>query len=335
MSPIARLVMRRLLFGLASLMVLSALIFGVTQALPSDAAAVMLGREATPEALAAIRADLGLDRSVPAQYLSWLGGIATGDAGNSVTGGTVFALVGERVGNSLFLVFLASLASIPLSIFLGAFAALRRDRPFDSISSIFFLVFASMPEFVVGTLLVMAFSTTFAKILPAVSYIRPGEPPWSDLKGFILPVLTLALGVVPYVARVMRSAMVEVLESDYIEMARLKGMSERVVLRRHAFPNAVGPVFQVIALNLAYLAGGVILVEYLFNFFGIGTALSDAVRCTCHGNSRDWSVVPFVSPGTKWLGQAVFWSGGPASVGRQAQIAESFRKNHARGDGCD
>jgi len=148
---------------------------------------------------------------------------------------------------------------------------------------------AAMPEFVVGTILTIIFSTTIWQLLPAVTYLEVGAPPWSDMQGLILPVLTLLIAVTPYVARVMRAAMVEVLESDYVEMARLKGMDERTVLWRHAMPNAVGPAFQVIALNLAYLAGGVIIVERLFNFPGIGSALADAVR------SRDLPVIQFLA----------------------------------------
>jgi len=156
-------------------------------------------------------------------------------------------------------------------------------------SSLISLIFAAMPEFIVGTILTIIFSTTIWQLLPAVTYLEVGASPWSDIKGLILPVLTLLISVTPYVSRVMRAAMVEVLESDYVEMARLKGMDERTVLWRHAMPNAVGPAFQVIALNLAYLAGGVIVVERLFNFPGIGSALADAVR------SRDLPVIQFLT----------------------------------------
>ena len=139
-------------------------------------------------------------------------------------------------------------------------------------------VLASMPEYVTGLLLLVLFSTNVWHIFPAVVRIRPGEPPWVDLQALVLPVMTLTLAVVPYVSLVMRASMIEVLESDYIEMARLKGLSERTVVWRHALPNAIGPTLQVIALNIAYLVGGVIIVENLFNYPGIGLALRDAVR---------------------------------------------------------
>jgi peptide/nickel transport system permease protein len=172
----------------------------------------------------------------------------------------------------------AGVISIPLSIAIGAYAALRRDRIFDVTSSIGTLLLAALPEFVVGVTLVVLFATTvFPHTLPAVAYLAPGQRPWGDLKEMILPIITLVIAVTPYVARIMRASMIEVLESDYVEMARLKGLPERTVIIRHALPNALGPTFQVIAINLAYLAGGVIGVEYVFNYAGIGGALRDAV----------------------------------------------------------
>ena len=186
-------------------------------------------------------------------------------------------LLEDRVNNSLFLMAVASAISVPLSLFIGAYTALRRDKWFDRIMSNQLLVLAAMPEFVVGALLTVLLATNVWHLVPAVSRIRPGEPPWSDLDGLVLPVLTLVLAVTPHVGRTMRAAMIDVLESDYVEMARLKGLPERKVLWRHAFPNALGPTLQVIALNIAYLAGGVVIVESLFNFRGIGIALRDAI----------------------------------------------------------
>jgi peptide/nickel transport system permease protein len=289
-KPILLFVGRRAVFGVSTLLIVSLLIFLVTQALPADPASAILGREATPEALAAIRADLGLDRPWYVQYLDWLLGVLSGDFGTSyATRMPVAEYLGSRVGYSFFLMGVAAIASIPLSIFVGSYAALKRDKKFDTSSSIGTLVLAAMPEFVVGTLLIIVFATTVFQWLPAVTYLPPGTAPWQDLDGIILPVATLVISVSPYVARVMRAAMVEVLESDYVEMARLKGMPERTVLWRHSLPNAIGPTLQVIALNLAFLAGGVIVVERLFNYPGIGSALADAVR------SRDMPVVQFLA----------------------------------------
>lgn len=289
-TSILKFIVKRVLLGVLTLFIVSLLIFGVTQALPSDPAEAILGREATPEALAALRAEYGLDKSLIDQYFYWLGGLLTGDLGTSYATMTpVGEYISPRVGASFFLLFVAAIGSIPLSIVIGANAALRRDGKFDTSSSLISLVLAAMPEFVVGTILTIIFSTTVWQLLPAVTYLEVGAPPWSDIKGLILPVLTLLIAVTPYVSRVMRAAMIEVLESDYVEMARLKGLDERTVLWRHAMPNAVGPAFQVIALNLAYLAGGVIIVERLYNFPGIGSALADAVR------SRDLPVIQYLA----------------------------------------
>jgi len=183
----------------------------------------------------------------------------------------------DRLINSSVLVLCAAVLSIPLSIALGSWAALRREKAFDTISTNLMLLLAALPEFVVAVLLVILFATTVFHWLPAISSVPPGTRPWDDPQILVLPTVTLVIAVAPYVARIMRASMVEVLESDYVEMARLKGLPERTVLIRHALPNAIGPVFQVIAINLAYLAGGVVVIEYVFNYPGIGAGLQDAV----------------------------------------------------------
>ncbi|MFL6041805.1 MAG: ABC transporter permease [Gaiellales bacterium] len=271
-------IVRRILLGLLVLALVSVVVFAATQALPGDPARAILGRSATPTSLKALRDQLGLDQPVLQQYWDWVTGLLHGDFGTSLAAQIpVSDLLGERLVNSAFLVFTAGIISIPLSILIGAYAALRRDRLFDTTSSIVTLLFAAVPEFVVGVALVVLFATTVFEWLPAVSLIPPQDKPWQHPKELILPTLTLVIAVTPYVARIMRASMIEVLESEYVEMARLKGVPERLVIRRHALPNALGPSFQVIALNLAYLAGGVIVVEFVFNYAGIGGALRDAV----------------------------------------------------------
>lgn len=272
-------VVRRLLLGVLVLFLVSLVVFAATQALPGDPARSILGRTATPASLKALREQLGLSGSVLSQYVDWITGLLHGDAGNSLAAQEpVSDLLGDKVVNSAFLVFLSGIISIPISIAIGSYAALRRDRTFDVTSSLTTLVFAALPEFVVGISLVVIFSTTvFTGFLPAITIIPPGGRPWDDMQAMILPTATLVLAVTPYVVRIMRASMIEVLESDYVEMARLKGLPERTVIVRHALPNALGPTFQVIAINLAYLAGGVIVVEYVFNYAGIGGALRDAV----------------------------------------------------------
>ena len=285
-SPVWGFVVRRLLLGIMVLVLVSIVVFAATQALPGDTARAILGRSATPASLAALREQLHLNRPVLEQYLTWAGGLLHGDAGTSLAAQEpVTKLIGDRIVNSAVLVLIAGLISIPLSIVIGSYAALRRDKTFDVASSMSTLIFAALPEFVVGVSLVVIFATTILHVLPAISLIPPGGRPWSDPTVLILPTLTLVIAVTPYVARIMRASMIEVLESDYVEMARLKGLPERVVITRHALPNALGPTFQVIALNLAYLAGGIIVVEYVFNYAGIGGALRDAV------SNRDLPVI--------------------------------------------
>lgn len=278
--------LQRLLFGLVTLLVASIVIFAATQALPGDAARSILGRTATPESLAALREQLGLNEPVVEQYWSWISGVLSGDLGTSLAAGLpVTEVIGERVGNSAFLMAVAAAVSIPLAVFLGAVSARRRDRPFDHAVSIVTLGLAALPEFVVGIALILLFATTVFHVFPAVTIISPGALPWDHPKELVLPIVTLAIAVTPYVTRIMRASMVEILESDFVEMARLKGLPERLVLWRHAVPNGIAPTFQVIAINLAYLAGGIVVVEAVFNYPGIGAGFVSAVQ------SRDVPVV--------------------------------------------
>ena len=272
-------IIRRLLLGILVLIMVSILVFLATQALPGDPARAILGRSATPASLAALRRQLHLDQPVLTQYWTWVTGLLHGNLGTSLAAQEpVTTLLSPKLVNSAVLVAIAAVLSIPVSIAIGAWAALKREKIFDTTSSNLLLVLAALPEFVVAVVLIILFATTvFNGFLPGTSTVPPGSRPWDDWAALVLPTLTLVLAVAPYVARIMRASMIEVLESDYVEMARLKGLPERTVLVRHALPNALGPVFQVIALNLAYLAGGIIVVEYVFNYTGIGSALQEAV----------------------------------------------------------
>ena len=285
-----KLVLRRLALALLTLWLVSLLVFAATLALPGDAAQAILGREATPDRLAALRNQLHLDEPVVTQYLKWLGGIVTGDLGNSAaTQAPVGQLLSDRVGNSAFLVVISALVAVPLSILIGVWTAMRRDRPVDHIVSTTSLILASLPEFVIGIALILLFATQVFHAFPAVSLLGPGEKAWDDPKVVVLPAATLVLAVVPYISRIMRGSMVEVLESEYVTMATLKGLPRRTVIWRHAVPNAIVPAIQVTALQLAYLAGGVVVVEFVFSYPGIGAALVEAV-----GN-RDMPVVQDVT----------------------------------------
>jgi len=281
LGGIGGFIVRRLLLGILVLFLVSVVVFIATQAL-GDPARAILGRDATPERLAALQRQLNLNDSLLGQYFSWLGGILHGDWGDSLAAQQPVccgnsSVLHDRIVNSSALILCAAVVSIPLSIAIGSYAALRREKAFDTITSNLLLLLAALPEFVVAVLLVILFATTVFKWLPAISQVPPGGHPWDNADILILPTLTLVIVVAPYVARIMRASMVEVLESDYVEMARLKGLPERTVLIRHGLPNAIGPVFQVIAINLAYLAGGVVIVEYVFNYPGIGSALRDSV----------------------------------------------------------
>ena len=273
-----RFLLRRVLLGLLTLLLVSIVVFAATQALPGNAARAILGRNATPARIAALTQQLHLDRSVFAQYFSWLGGVVHGNFGTSAaTQEPVSQLISSRILNTAFLVLVSGLIAIPLSIGLGVLMAVRRDKPTDHIISITTLALAALPEFVIGIGLVLLFATNVTHVLPAVSIIPPGEHAWNVPKEVILPAATLIIAVTPYIARIMRASMVEVLESDYVTMARLKGLSNRTVIWRHAVPNAIVPAIQVSALQLAYMAGGVVVVETVFGFPGIGSALVDAV----------------------------------------------------------
>ncbi|MQA05449.1 MAG: ABC transporter permease subunit [Streptosporangiales bacterium] len=273
-----RLVARRLIVGVIVLFVVSLLVFAASLLLPGDAAQAILGRTATPERLAALREQLHLDQPAYQRYLTWLGDLFSGSLGKSLANGQpVGELIAERTANSVVLLFWSALIATPLSIAAGTWSALRRGRAVDNVLSTGSLVMASLPEFVVGILLIVLFSTTVLNWFPAVALLDDGRSIFSQGSVLVLPVATLVLAVSPYITRMMRATMLEVLDSEFVQQARLKGVPERTVLLRHALPNAIGPVAQVIALQLAWLAGGVVVVEYLFRFPGIGQGLVDSV----------------------------------------------------------
>ena len=274
----SRFLLRRILLGLLILLLVSVVVFAATQALPGNAARAILGRDATPERLAALTRQLHLNQSAVSQYFHWLGGVITGNFGTSAaTQQPVSSLLSARILNSAFLVLVSALVALPLSIGLGVWMAVKRDRATDHILSLTTLSLAALPEFVIGLGLIVLFATNVSHAFPAVSIIPPGDHAWNVPKVVVLPAATLVLTCTPYISRIMRGSMVEVLESEYVTMARLKGLSNRTVIWRHAVPNAIVPAIQVSALQLAYMAGGVVIVEFVFSFPGIGSALVDAV----------------------------------------------------------
>jgi peptide/nickel transport system permease protein len=287
--PVLTLVLTRAGLGVVTLFAVSIVIFLATQALPGNAATAVLGASATPERIAAIEEQLRLNDPLIVQYGSWIGGVLTGDLGTSFANGQpVWDQVAPRLANSAVLAIGAGLVGSVIAGLLGLLAAARRDSLFDGISSTVSLAVAALPEFVVAIALLILLSTNVLQLLPAVSTIPPGVSPLADPSLLVLPIATLAIVISPYMLRMMRAAMIEALESDYAEMAGLKGIARWRVLLVHAWPNALPPVIQVIGLNLLYLAGGIVVVENVFNYPGVGDGLVDAVA------NRDIPTIQFI-----------------------------------------
>jgi peptide/nickel transport system permease protein len=271
---------RRIGLAILTLWLCSVLVFFATAAL-GDPVRAILGKDyaSSPERAAALAAELHLDRPVIVRYFEWLGALLTGNLGNSIANGfPVGELVGDRIVNSAVLVLISAILIIPVAFVIAMISANYRGKRTDGVIQVIMITLAGLPEFVVAILLVALFSTTVFHLLPAVTIAGGGAPPWSKPASMILPVLTLVIAVAPYVSRIVRSSLLEVLDSDYVELARLKGVPERVVMRKHALLNAIVPGIQVIALQLAWLAGGVLFVEYVFSYPGIGASLVDSVR---------------------------------------------------------
>jgi peptide/nickel transport system permease protein len=260
-----------------------------TEVLPGNAAYAILGRNANPARLRALEATLHLNRGVFDQYWVWISGVFSGHLGRSLVNGLpVWGYVEPKIIDSAVLVFVTGTIGALAGVTVGAIAALRKDSWFDHVTSVVVLAVTSLPEFVVAIALIILLATVVWHVLPAVSLLAPGTYAWSQPELLVLPVATLVIVIVPYILRMMRAAMVEALESDYVEMARLKGVPEWRVVLVHALPNAIAPTIQVIGLNFLYLAGGVVIVEYVFNFPGIGQGLVYAVE------DRDIPVIQFI-----------------------------------------
>ncbi|MHC9043266.1 ABC transporter permease [Microbacterium saperdae] len=268
----------RITIGVATLLLVSVLVFLATQALPGDVARIILGNEATPDQVLLLRTQLGLDEPLITQYLTWLGGFVTGNWGNSLlTGFPVTELVGPRLLNSATLLVISMVISIPSAILLGVYTAERRDGVVDRLLLRFAMVVNAIPDFVLGTLLVVLLGTTVFTIFPPVAIIPPGDMPWWYPAELFLPVLTIVLMAVTYLYRLVRASVIDVLESEYVQMAELKGMRRSVILFRHALPNAIVPTIQASSLIIAACLGGLVVIEYVFAYPGIGTLLTDSV----------------------------------------------------------
>lgn len=269
----------RLVSGAGTVLFLSALVFAATHALPSDPARVILGPEAPEETVRILQRQLGLDRPLPEQYVRWLSAAASGDFGVSLDSRRpVVDLMGGRLASTLLLIALVTLITAPLSLAFGTWLAVHRDSRIDRSAVAFLIGLKAVPVFAVAIGLVMLLSTTVFRLLPAVSLFSPNQPWLPQWRYLVLPVVTLVLSSLPYPIRLVRASMIEVLESDYVVLARLRGIPERRILLRHALPNALVPAVQGFALMLSVMLGGSLLVEVLFNYPGIGSMLHAAVE---------------------------------------------------------
>jgi len=272
-----RYLLRRVGFLLLTLLISSALIFVICRLLPGDVARVILGREASDVAVAALREELGLNRPLPAQYLDWLGGFVTGDWGTSFsTQQPIRSLVAERLGNSLMLAGLTMLIAVPLAVGLGVLAGLREDRPADAAISVSSLAVVGLPEFVTGLLLIELFAFQL-RWLPANSSIAPGAGFFEALPQLVLPAITATLVLLAYLIRLTRAGVIEELKQGYVRTAALKGLPWRTVLLRHVLRNALLPTITVVAISLGWLISGLIVVENVFNYPGLGRLLTFAI----------------------------------------------------------
>ncbi len=292
MNPVFKIILQRLALGLLTLFIVSVVIFTAVNMLPGDFAEAILGQGATPEAVAAIRRDLGLDQDPVTRYFQWLAGAVQGDLGNSFAqanfasfvgteGSANMASVANQIGprfwNTMFLAGVTALIAVPFAVILGILAALYRNSAFDKFANMFTLTSISSPEFFLAYILIL-FLAVLNPLLPSLSNIYADMGLGERLEKTLLPALTLTLVVTAHMMRMTRAAIINLLASPYIEMARLKGISPLRVIVKHALPNALAPIINVIALNLAYLITGVVVVEVVFVYPGIGQLFVDSVK---------------------------------------------------------
>ncbi|ANG97454.1 ABC transporter permease [Brucella pseudogrignonensis] len=271
------LILKRVGLGLLTLFLVSALIFAGTQILPGDVASAILGQNATPEALATLRESLGLNQPVLARYFAWLAGFVTGDLGTSLANQQPVAdLLWPRFWNTMALAAFAAVISVPIAILLGLITAVKRGGIFDRVINIVALAFVSLPEYFLGLLLILFLSIRF-NLLPSLADTYEGMSFLDWVQATALPALTLVLVTVAQMMRMTRTAVLSVMDQAYVETAYLKGLRTKRVVTKHALPNAAAPIVNVVAFNIAYLITGVVLVEAVFNYNGLGRFMVDAV----------------------------------------------------------
>ncbi len=285
MHPIARLLVQRIALGLLLLLAASVLIFVGTEILPGDVAASILGQSATPQALANLREQMGLNEPAVTRYFAWLFGAMQGDLGTALSNGQDIATsMGRRLSNTLFLAFWAAVIAVPLAILLGLLAVRYQGRWPDKVISGTTLATVSVPEFLLGYIVIFFLAVQY-RVFPSVSTVFDTMTLGEKLNAIALPVIVLVLVVLGHMMRMTRAAILNVMQSAYIETAELKGLGAFRVIARHAFPNAIAPVVNVVMLNLAYLVVGVVVVEVVFVYPGMGQYLVD------HVTKRDVPVV--------------------------------------------
>ena len=282
---LTRLIFNRLAFGLITLLVITMLISLALEALPGNFAEQRLGQSATPETIAAIQTQLGLDKPIHVRYFQWLGNFLQGDMGVSLSNNRpVSELLGTRLANTLFLAVASAIVAVPLALFLGILAALYRESLLDKMISTLTLAAISLPEFFIGYILVALFAVNW-QWFPAISSIAPDMTLGEKLYASILPIATLTFVIVAHMMRMTRAAIINLMQSPFIEMATLKGLTRARIIVHHALPNALSPIINVIVLNLAYLVVGVVVVEVVFIYPGLGLLMVDSVT------SRDLPIV--------------------------------------------
>lgn len=273
-----QMVLRRIGIGFATLIVVSIIVFLATSILPGDVAQIILGQSATPETLAALRAELGMDQPGYVRYFSWLGNMMSGDLGISKAGGaTITSLIGGRLGNTMMMAGWVAVISIPISVALGLWAAMHPGTWLDRIVTFGTLSLISVPEFFIATVLVLILAVNL-HWLPSTAYMTGEESFLELMRALAMPLITLVIVVSAQMIRMTRAGILNVMNSPYIEMAILKGVPRGRIILRHAFFNAIGPIINVIALNLAYLVSGVVIVETIFAYPGLAKLMIDGVQ---------------------------------------------------------
>jgi peptide/nickel transport system permease protein len=273
-----RLIAGRVLGALVTLFLVSVLIFLMIDILPGDVAGRILGREASAHALAQLREQLHLNDPLIVRYVRWISAFVTGDFGTSLSSSRPIAdVVGPRLMNTLLLSLGAVIVYLPLLTVTALVQAVSRNRFADHLLSGITLVFLSIPDFLLGTMILVLF-VLIVPLLPAVSYVDNSTPAGAYILALVMPAMTLGIVITVHTVRMLRDNLIEVLDSEYVRMAELKGLPRRRVLLRHALPNALIPTLNIAALNLVYLIGGVVIVEKVFAFPGFGSLLVDSVQ---------------------------------------------------------